>query len=84
MALFKIVYGMISAVMKAASFGSAQNTVLPSEIVTAMEDCSFFESIPLWAVTMVWGYIGELVFNMLVLVGAVKMADHVVREIIGL
>ena len=32
------------------------------------------------AVTMVWSYIGELVFNMLVLVGAVKMADRVVRE----
>ena len=27
------------------------------------------------AVTMVWSYIEELVFNMLVLVGAVKMAD---------
>lgn len=36
------------------------------------------------AVTMVWSYIGELVFNMLVLVGAVKMADRVVREMIGL
>ena len=32
------------------------------------------------AVTMVWSYIGELVFNMLVLVGAVKMADRVVRK----
>ena len=30
------------------------------------------------------GYIGELVFNMLVLVGAVKMADRVVREMMGL
>jgi len=36
------------------------------------------------AVTMVWVYIGELVFNMLVLVGAVKMADRVVREMMGL
>ena len=36
------------------------------------------------AVTMVWGYIGELVFNILVLVGAVKMADRVVREMMGL
>lgn len=34
------------------------------------------------AVTMVWSYIGELIFNMLVLVGAVKMADRVVREMI--
>ena len=36
------------------------------------------------AVTMVWSYIGELVFNMLVLVGAVKMADRIVREMMGL
>ncbi|TEB16221.1 hypothetical protein Psfp_01448 [Pelotomaculum sp. FP] len=36
------------------------------------------------AVTMVWSYIGELVFNMLILVGAVKMADRVVREMMGL
>ena len=36
------------------------------------------------AVTMVWSYVGELVFNMLVLVGAVKMADRVVREMMGL
>lgn len=36
------------------------------------------------AVSMVWSYIGELVFNMLVLVGAIKMADRVVREMMGL
>ena len=155
MALFKIVQGIISTVMNAAGFGASQQTVLPQEIVTAVEDCGFFESIPLWAVTligglfitvlsfimimsssfagepsqsvgksfiksysavclegavtvlaciifslfaasppvvnpdaaavtMVWSYIGELVFNMLVLVGAVKMADRVVREMMGL
>ena len=36
------------------------------------------------AVTQVWSYVGELLFNMLVLVGAVKMADRVVREMMGL
>ena len=36
------------------------------------------------AVTQVWSYVGELIFNMLVLVGAVKMADRVVREMLGL
>ena len=36
------------------------------------------------AVTMVWSYIGELIFNMLVLVGAVKMSDRVVWEMMGL
>lgn len=32
----------------------------------------------------VWSYVGELIFNMLVLVGMVKMADRVVREMMGL
>ena len=36
------------------------------------------------AVTQVWKYIGELIFNMLVLVGTVKMSDRVVREMMGL
>ena len=36
------------------------------------------------AVTMVWSYVAELIFNMLVLTGAVKMADRVVREMTGL
>jgi len=174
MALFQVVQGMISTIMTAAGFGAGQQTVLPAEIVTAIEGCGFFESIPLWAVTliggllvtvlsfimimtvygrffkiylytalapvplstfagepvqnvgkgflksyaavclegavimlaciifsvfvaaapvvdpsaapvtMVWDYIGELVFNMLVLVGTVKMADRVVHEMLGI
>ncbi len=35
-------------------------------------------------VTQVWAYIGELLFNMLVLVGAVKMSDRIIREMMGL
>ena len=174
MALFKIVQGVISTIMNAAGFGTATQTVLPSEIVTAVEDCGFFESIPLWAVTLigglfitimsfllimtvygrffklymytalapiplstfagepsqnvgksfiksycavclegavivlaciifslfassppvvdpnaaavtqVWSYIGELLFNMLVLVGSVRMSDRIIREMMGL
>ena len=34
--------------------------------------------------TLVWNYIGELVFNMLVLVGAIKMSDRLIRELMGL
>ena len=36
------------------------------------------------AATMVWSYVGELIFNMLILVGCVKMADRIVREMLGL
>lgn len=174
MALFNIIQGVTSTIMQTAGFGSTEDTVLPNEIIEAVEDCGFFESIPLWAVTligglfitvlsfimimsvygrffrlylytaiapiplssfagepsqnigrsflksyaavclegaivvlaciifslfassppvvnpdaaavtMVWSYIGELIFNMLVLVGAVKMSDRVVREMMGL
>ena len=173
MALFNIIQGVTSTIMQTAGFGSTEDTVLPDEIIEAVEDCGFFESIPLWAVTligglfitvlsfimimsvygrffrlflytaiapiplssfagepsqnigrsflksyaavclegaivvlaciifslfassppvvnpdaaavtMVWSYIGELIFNMLVLVGAVKMSDRVVREMMG-
>lgn len=174
LALLEIIQGVVSTIMSAAGFGAPQATVLPEEIITAVEDCGFFESIPLWAVTligglfiwvlsfvmimsvygrffklymytaiapiplssfagepsqnigrsflksyaavclegaiivlaciifsvfassppvvnadaaavtMVWSYIGELIFNMLILVGAVKMADRLVREMMGL
>lgn len=36
------------------------------------------------AASMVWSYIGEVIFNMLILVGCVKIADRVVREMMGL
>ena len=36
------------------------------------------------AVTIVWSYMGELIFNLLVLTGAIKMSDRVVREMFGL
>lgn len=35
-------------------------------------------------VTLVWNYIGELIFNMLVLVGSIKMSDRIIRELMGL
>lgn len=174
MAFLSVIQGVISTIMNSARFGTATTTMLPAEIVTAIEDCGFFESIPLWAVTligglfvwvlsfimilsvygrffklymytaiapvplstfageptqnvgksflksyagvclegaiivlaciifsvfasnppvvdttataasMVWSYIGELIFNMLILVGSVKMADRIVREMMGL
>ncbi|MEY8367315.1 hypothetical protein AALA24_00975 [Anaerovoracaceae bacterium 42-11] len=174
MAVFEIMQGTISTVMQTAGLGSTSAMQLPAELITAIEDCGFFESIPLWAVTiigslvitvlsfiiimsvygrffklymytaiaavplstfageptehigksflksyaavcmegvvillacvifsafaavppelasgesavaMAWAYIGELIFNMLILVGAVKMADHLAREMMGL
>ena len=36
------------------------------------------------AIAIVWSYMGELIFNLLVLTGAVKMSERVVREMFGL
>ena len=174
MALFRIVQGLMATIMGASGIGGGTSAILPQEVIDAIESVSFFESIPLWAVTLigglfitvlsfimimsvygrffrlylytaiapvplssfagesssgigkafvksygavclegaiivlacvifsvfasappaidtsaaavtqVWSYVGELIFNMLVLVGSVKMADRVVREMMGL
>ena len=36
------------------------------------------------AVQVVWNYVGELIFNLLVLVGAIKMSERIVKEMMGL
>lgn len=60
-------------------------------IVLACVIFSAFASTPpaiaddsLAAATVVWNYIGEVVFNLLVLVGAIKMSDRLIRELMGL
>ena len=66
LAFQSIIQGIISTIMNAAGFGSSSNTVLPSEIVTAIENCGFLESIPLWAVTLIGGlFIWVLSFLMI-------------------
>ena len=66
MALLDIIQGVISTIMGAAGFGSPQETVLPNTIINAIEDCGFFESIPLWAVTLIGGlFIWVLSFIMI-------------------
>ena len=55
MALFNIIQGVTSTIMQTAGFGRTEDTVLPDEIIETVEDCGFFESIPLWAVTLIGG-----------------------------
>ena len=174
LSIFRIVQGVLQTIMNTSGLGGKSEAVLPAEMITAIESCGFFESIPLWAVTLiggliitvmsfvavltvygrffslylytaiapiplstfageptqqvgksfiksysavclegaviilacviyslfassppvvdtsaqvvnqVWSYVGELIFNMLILVGVVKGADRVVREMMGL
>ena len=53
LAIFDIVQGIVSTIMTSAGFGESSNTVLPQELITTIESCGFFESIPLWAVTLI-------------------------------
>ena len=53
MALFDIAQGAMTTIMRASGVGSATKTTLPKSMVKAIEDCGFFESIPLWAVTLI-------------------------------
>ncbi len=55
MALFNIVQGFVSTIMKAGGLGTAQQTSLPQEIINAVESCDFCDHIPLWAVTLIGG-----------------------------
>lgn len=174
MAIFEIVQGIISTIVETVGLGISNETLIPQEIINAVSNTGFLESIPLWAVTllgsifitilsfimiltvygrffklymytaispiplssgasestqstaltfiksysavclegaiillscviftayasneptidatassvsMIWGYIGEIIFNMLVLVGTIKMSDRIVKEMMGL
>ncbi len=174
MALFDIVQGIVAKIMATSGLASIEQTVLPDSIIQSIEESGFWESVPLWAVTLigslfitvlsfimimtvygrffkiylytaiapvplasfsgepsssvgksfiksyaavclegaiivlgciifslfaasppvvdetaaavnqVWTYVGELIFNMIVLVGTVKMSDRVVKEMMGL
>ena len=61
LALFNIVQGTIGTIMTAAGFTAAQQTTLPQEMIDTMESGGFFESIPLWAVTLIGGLFLSLI-----------------------
>ena len=172
--IFKITQGITAKIISTANITFSSKSTLPNSIITAIESCGFFESIPLWAVTLigglvvtvlsfimimtvygrffklylytalapiplssfageptsnigksflksytavclegaiivlsciifslfaslppvvdssaaavtqVWKYIGKLIFNILVLVGTIKISDRIVREMMGL
>ena len=54
LAVFSIIQAIVSTIMQKTSF-QASGMTLPQEIINAINDCGFFESIPLWAVTILGG-----------------------------
>ncbi len=55
--------------------GAVMDYVTPEQITQARE---------MDLLTYLRSYVGELTFNLLILVGSVRMSDHVVREMMGL
>lgn len=52
LAVFEIVGGVVSAAMNSIAGGVSSAAHLPAEIVAAIDDLSFLESIPLWLVSL--------------------------------
>ena len=57
LSIFKISQGIISKIMTTANITNSSNSTLPQAIIDAIESCGFFESIPLWAVTLIGGLV---------------------------
>ena len=55
LALFNIIQGVITTIMNTSGISTTNATVLPQEMIDKIEGCGFFESIPLWAVTLIGG-----------------------------
>ena len=53
MAMFTIVQGIISKIMIASGLNGNGATYLPQSMIDTIESCGFWESIPLWAVTLI-------------------------------
>jgi len=56
--------------------------IIFSAYITAFDPGAIDTTAP--AVNLVWSYLGEVIFNMLILVGLVKGSDRVVKEMMGL
>ena len=49
---FRVAQGMVTTIMDSSGLTAMSATTLPDELVSVMEDVGFFDSIPLWAVTL--------------------------------
>ncbi len=53
LAVFDIVQGIISKILIASGVKYSSNMYIPRSMVETIENCGFWESIPLWAVTLI-------------------------------
>ena len=67
LAIFKIAQGIVQTIMQTAGLGNAVEANLPQELITTIESCGFFESIPLWAVTLIGGIVVTILAYIMIL-----------------
>jgi len=53
MLVFNIAQGLVTTVIIRAGISGSDDTVLPQSIITAIDNTSFLNSVPLWAVTLI-------------------------------
>ena len=53
--VFRIVQGMVSTIITQSGLSGSAGTTLPQEIIDKINDVGFWDSIPLWAVTLLGG-----------------------------
>ncbi len=63
LSIFSIVQGIITNIMGSSGLGETTALTLPDGVLNAILDCGFFESIPLWIVTLI-GTIAVLVMSL--------------------
>ena len=69
LAVFKIVQGIISTIITQSGLSGSNGTTLPQEIIDKINNVGFWDSIPLWAVTLLGGlFITVLSFIMILTV----------------
>ena len=69
LAVFRIVQGMVSTIITQSGLSGNTGTTLPQEIIDKINDVGFWDSIPLWAVTLLGGlFITVLSFIMILTV----------------
>ena len=69
LAVFKIVQGIISTIITQSGLSGSSGTTLPQEIIDKINNVGFWDSIPLWAVTLLGGlFITVLSFIMILTV----------------
>ena len=69
LAVFSIVQGMVSTIITQSGSSSMSSVSLPQELIDAINNVGFWDSIPLWAVTLIGGLlITVLSFTMILTV----------------